>query len=381
MSHQPPRMRDPRLDFFRGLALYFIFLDHIPGNAVAWATVRNFGFSDATEIFVFIAGFAAFVAYSRTSERHGMGFACARVWRRCWELYTTHIILFVLYSAQIAWVVSTYDNPIFADEMNMVGFIEDPHVTLVQALLLKFRPVNMDVLPLYIVLLLGFPLALWLMRRSLGLVLAGSTALWLAARWYDVNLPVYPEGRGWFFNPFAWQFLFILGAAAASRAAWLESLNRVRRLLLPPAVAYLLFAALVALGWRFTMLEGLVPDRLQRWMYPIDKTNLDLLRLLHFAALAYVVTQLVRPQAAFLRRRWARPVIVTGQHSLEVFSLGTLLAFVAHFGLVQSGGGLAAQAAASAAGVLLMTGLAYLLSWYKAMEGAGRGAGAEGRAS
>ena len=50
-----PGVRDLRLDLFRGLALWFIFIDHVPDNIVSWLTVRNYGFSDATEIFVYIS--------------------------------------------------------------------------------------------------------------------------------------------------------------------------------------------------------------------------------------------------------------------------------------------------------------------------------------
>ena len=63
--------RDIRLDLFRGLALWFIFLDHIPTNIVSWLTVRNYGFSDATEIFVFISGYTAVIAYSRMMLNDG----------------------------------------------------------------------------------------------------------------------------------------------------------------------------------------------------------------------------------------------------------------------------------------------------------------------
>jgi hypothetical protein len=51
---KPGKRRDERLDFFRGLALVFIFLNHIPNNAVSWISSRNWGLSDATEIFVFV---------------------------------------------------------------------------------------------------------------------------------------------------------------------------------------------------------------------------------------------------------------------------------------------------------------------------------------
>ena len=96
--------RDIRLDLFRGLALWFLFLDHIPTNIVSWLTVRNYGFSDALEIFVFISGYAAVIVYSRMITREGWLRTAAQIYRRVWQLYVAHILLFVACSAQVVWV-------------------------------------------------------------------------------------------------------------------------------------------------------------------------------------------------------------------------------------------------------------------------------------
>src|SRR5262245_19770054 len=103
--------RDIRLDLFRGLALGFIFVDHVPTNLVSWLTVRNYGFSDATEIFVFISGYTAVIAYARMMQREGWLRAAARVYRRVWQLYVAHILLFVAFTAQIVWVSIARDTP------------------------------------------------------------------------------------------------------------------------------------------------------------------------------------------------------------------------------------------------------------------------------
>ncbi len=206
------RQRDPRLDFFRGLALWFIFVDHIPSNIVNWLTMRNFGFSDATEIFIFISGYSAAIAYSGTMRLQGFYFAAARVLHRCWQLYIAHIFLFVIFTAQIAYVAAHFSNPMYVEEMNVTHFVTAPHVALIEALLLRFRPANMDVLPLYIVLLLAFPVVLWAMQRRPLAVLGASAVLYVTARLLHWNLQAYPPGEVWFFNPFTWQLLFVLGA-------------------------------------------------------------------------------------------------------------------------------------------------------------------------
>mgnify|MGYP006144332153 CR=1 FL=1 len=64
--------RDLRLDFFRGLALWFIFIDHVPSSSIGNLTFRNFGFSDATEIFVFCSGIASALAFGRVFDRAGL---------------------------------------------------------------------------------------------------------------------------------------------------------------------------------------------------------------------------------------------------------------------------------------------------------------------
>ena len=113
--------RDLRLDFFRGLALWFIFVDHIPANQFAWATLRNYGLSDATEIFVFISGYTATLVYSRVFAERGFAFAVAKVLHRCWTLYITYMFLFFAFTAQVAYTARVFDNPLFREEMGIAS--------------------------------------------------------------------------------------------------------------------------------------------------------------------------------------------------------------------------------------------------------------------
>ena len=170
--------RDLRLDFFRGLALWLIFLDHIPSNIVSWITIRNYGLSDASELFVFISGYTASLVYGRAMQQHGFVIAAARILRRCWQIYVAHLFLFVIYMAEITNAASRFDEPLFAEEAHVLGFLQHPDATIIQALLLKFKPVNLDVLPVYILFLLVLPLVLWLLRRNLMLPLALSAVLY-----------------------------------------------------------------------------------------------------------------------------------------------------------------------------------------------------------
>jgi hypothetical protein len=360
--------RDLRLDLFRGIALWLIFLDHIPENVVNWFTIRNYGFSDATEIFIFISGYTAAFVYGRAMRERGYLIASARILRRAWQIYVAHIFLFTIFMAEIAYVAATFDNPLYAEEMNILDFLKQPDVTIFQALLLKFKPVNMDVLPLYIVLLLLFPPALALLMWQPAFALAASALLYVLTWNFDWNLPAYPNGV-WFFNPFAWQLLFVFGAWCALGGAKRLAPVLQSRTVLAVAIAYLAFAFVITLTWYVEPLGRLVPNWLSEWMYPIDKTNLDVLRFAHFLALAAVTVRFVPRDWPGLKSPILQPAIRCGQHSLEIFCLGVFLAFAGQFVISEYSGGPLIQIAISLTGIIIMIGTANLISWYKVIEG------------
>jgi len=360
--------RDLRLDLFRGLALWLIFLDHVPNNIVAWFTIRNYGFSDATEVFIFISGYTAAFVYGRAMVERGFIVAGARILKRAWQIYVAHVFLFAIYIAEIAYVASSFENPLYVEEMNALDFLKTPDVTIIQALLLKFKPANMDVLPLYIVLLMMFPLALWLLIRNASLALAISVALYVLTWEYGWNFASYPSGH-WFFNPFAWQLLFVFGAWCALGGAQRLSTVLESRATLVVAAAYLVFAFLISLTWYLPAASPYVPHWLEELIYPIDKVNLDVLRFAHFLALAVVTVHFVPRDWPVLTSRWLQAPIICGQHSLEIFCLGVFLSFAAHFAMTEVSPALWMQVLASALGILIMIAAAGLLTWYKRAEG------------
>jgi len=110
-----PAGRDLRLDFFRGLGLLFIFIDHVPDNAFSYLTLANFVFCDAAEIFVFLSGYAAVLVFGRQIAPEGTLYASVQVLKRCWTLYVAHIFLFVVYTAQVSWTAQRFENPLFVE--------------------------------------------------------------------------------------------------------------------------------------------------------------------------------------------------------------------------------------------------------------------------
>ena len=103
--------RELRLDLFRGLALWLIFIDHLPQNLLTWLTIRNYGFSDATEIFIFISGYTASFVYGRAMRDVGFVVATARILRRVWQIYVAHVFLFTIFLAEISYVATSFENP------------------------------------------------------------------------------------------------------------------------------------------------------------------------------------------------------------------------------------------------------------------------------
>jgi hypothetical protein len=359
--------RDLRLDLFRGIALWLIFLDHIPSNLVAWATIRNYGFSDATEIFVFVSGYTAAFVYGKEMRERGFIIAGAHILRRAWQIYVAHVFLFAIYLAEISYVATSFENPLYAEEMNILDFLKQPDVTIIQALLLKFKPANMDVLPLYIILLLLFPPILWLLQFRSTLALGASVLLYVLTWEFNWNMPSYPSGH-WYFNPFAWQLLFVFGAWCALGGAQRLSGILQSPVTLAIAIAYLLFAFVISLTWYVPGLGQYVPHWIEENIYPIDKVNLDVLRFAHFLALAVVTVWFVPRDWPFLKSWWAWPPIVCGQHSLEIFCLGVFLSFAAHFAMVEISGAFWMQSLISVLGILIMIAVAVLLTWYKRAE-------------
>jgi hypothetical protein len=185
--------RDVRLDLVLGLATWFIFLDHIPHNAVNWITLRNYGFSGAADLFIFVAGYAAAMVYAKMIVERGFVVGATRIFRRVWQLYAAYVVLFVIYIVSIGSVAARYAAPDIISEFNVISLIDHPIQTLAHGLILQSKALNLDMLQLYIVLMAFFPPVLWMLLRKPALAMLGSFALYIAARQFDWNLPSFPE--------------------------------------------------------------------------------------------------------------------------------------------------------------------------------------------
>jgi len=363
----PEKGRDLRLDLFRGVANWAIFLDHIPDNVVNWITTRNYGFSDAADLFVFISGYTASFVYARMMLERGFMVGATRLTKRVWQLYVAHIILFVIYIASISYLALRFGDSEMINEFNVAGLVDNATETLRQGLFLRFKPLNLDVLPLYIVLMGLFPPVLWFMLRKPDLTMALSIVLWLTARHYGLNLTAYPAGQ-WYFNPYAWQVLFVFGAWCAMGGARRSMTVINSPITLWLCIGYLLFALVMTMAGRFPSFGGMFPEWLFSAFNPNDKTNLAPYRFIHFVVIVIMVIRFVPKEWPGLEWKVFDPLIVCGQQSLAVFCVGVFLSFVGHFELSMSSGSLLAQIFVSVAGIAIMTTVAYYISWSKKQD-------------
>jgi hypothetical protein len=363
----PEKGRDLRLDLFRGIANWAIFLDHIPDNVVNWITTRNWGFSDAADLFVFISGYTASFVYARMMIERGFIVGATRLTKRVWQLYVAHVILFVIYIVAISYLARRFMDSDLINEFNVAGLVDHATETLGQGLLLKFKPVNLDVLPLYIVLMGVFPPILWFMLRQPDVTMIASIVLWLLARHFGWNMNAYPAGS-WYFDPYCWQVVFVFGSwcalGGAKRAAWI--INSKPALYF--GVAYLIFAMIMTMAGRFSDFGALFPNWLYSAFNPNDKTYMAPYRFLHFIVIAMLVVRFIPKNWPVLEWKGFDPAIVCGQQSLAVFCVGVFLSFVAHFVLTLSSGSLLAQIVVSLAGICIMTIVAYYISWSKRQD-------------
>jgi hypothetical protein len=375
--------RDLRLDFFRGLALFCIFIDHLPNNIVAQFTLQSMMFSDAAEVFILISGYTAGMVYSRAMERQGFLIAGVRIYHRVWQLYVAHVFLFMIFMATVAYAVGVLNSSLYAEEFGAANFLNEPGLAVFKALTLQFQPVFMDILPLYIVVLAVLPLMLAGFRFWPRVVLFASFTLWLVVQLDKRVAPsAYPgPDRVWFFNPFAWQALFFVGAWLGWRTTrggvfWLRH-GWLFRL----AAVLALAGFLIRFNWTLHGFYDPMPVPVSaELLWPLlSKGDLGLLRFANVIALALVVERLIHPRARFLASRMACPFVICGRNSLHIFCLGILLSVLGRLVLDEFFGGILMQLTISAVGIAIMIGVAALMEWFASTQKLSGGAALEAR--
>lgn len=328
-STTPQSGRDERLDMFRGLALLMIFINHVPGTFYEGLTSRNFGFSDAAEAFVFMSGMASGLAYSNRFRTGSLWAATAKVWARARQLYFVHITITILSLAIFAAAAKWLGLGELLAKNNIAPLFQQPLGTMVGIPLLTHQLGYLNILPLYMTLLLITPLLIIVgLRWPVPLALA-SVLLWAIAGEFRLNFPNYPNEGGWFFNPFSWQLVFVLGLLSGMAMKVGKRFIPYQPVLFGLAAAILVFTLI----WMKVPPIGKAMNGTMGWFgsmgtpfYLIwfDKTFLTLPRLLHALALFYVLGHL--PIMRTIAQSWiAAPFRLMGRQGLAVFAAGTVL--------------------------------------------------------
>ena len=383
-------MRDPRLDVFRGLAMFIILVAHTPGNAwTLWIPAR-WGFSDSTEIFVFCSGMASAIAFGGTYARAGWALGTARVLFRCWQVYWAHVGLFVATLAlTVALTQSGLGDTNYWGQLNLWPvFVEsekwDNADILLSFMTLSYVPNYFDILPMYLVVLLFLPAMVALARVSVPLAAAASVVVWLLAQdallgtsglaaWH-LAFPAEPwTDRTWFFNPFGWQLVFFSGFALM--AGWVPP-PPLRRWLVALAVAVVVVnVAYSSIGVRVLGFE-FARDWREANAGWFDKSSFGPLRYLQFLALAYLAwaaageggRRLAPRGRGTLARIGTGLVALTtkvGQQSLAVFVFSMALARFSGFVLDVIGRNAATWALVNIGGMALLVVVAVVVGWFK----------------
>lgn len=365
------RRRDPRLDFFRGVCLVIIFIAHIWDNPLARFIPARFGFSDATEIFVFCSGMASAVAFGDVFARRGMAIGVARIAHRCWQVYWSHIGTFLVVAAlMVAADRGLHTGGTYLDGLGLSeAFGAHSREALLGLLTLSFVPHFFDILPMYLVILALLPLVVMAAGYHKGAAGAVAVGLWLIASRGWLDLPAEPwsagteSARTWFFNPFSWQLIFFTGFAFMR--GWLPAPPIDRRLIAVCAGFVVLtvpFAWAPAYEWAASLMA------VRTWIAPaIDKTHFGLLRFTHFLSLAYLAYAAAGEHGGRLNGWLVDVLRRLGQQSLAIFMTGLVLSFAASIVLNLTGRNAIAVLAVNLGGIAVLVLTARVVTWFKSL--------------
>ena len=351
--------RDHRLDLFRGICLWFLFLEQTPPTNTSYTTLRADKFSVAVAVFVVLFGYTAGLVYGRLMRERGLYLATARILRRAWQVYVAQVLLFVFHIIQIGFM-SRGDLQL-VEITGVTVYLAHPYMGLFHGMALNYQPANTEVLTLYIVLLVCFAPTLWLLLRAPMLALAASAVLYLLARNYGWNLPAYPTGV-WPLNPFTWQLLFVVAAWLGVRQTLGAEPILIPRAARVFATAYLVLALVVWIGARVPPLGALLPAWLNGVVQPSSPTSLDVVVLLHVVSIGVVALWIVPPNWPALVAPALRPALLCGRYPLATLCLGVFLAFASR-SLFLLSNARATHTAFVFGGIAVMSILAVFLAW------------------
>jgi hypothetical protein len=346
-------VRTPAVDFFRGLGLWMVFVDHMDPNVWSYLTLWRFGFSDFAEIFVYLSGFIGIGSYQRALDAGNTGAVLKKLARRVGRLYVAHILSLGI--SMLLLAIFAQRGVRLDDEAYL--WMQYPVRYALRTLTLTYAPGVFSLLPLYIVISPILLLAAIGLRRAPRLTLSISAGLWLASQIpaLDSRLTV----QSWVLHPVAWQFLFVLGAGTRYYSDRIPKFA-LSRTIIGAAVA-IVAVSLVLKSLTYHRIVPLLPATLHAIpALNVGKDHLAFYRLLHFFALAVLIYAWMRQNPRRLQSWFARLVMACGVDSLFIYSSILVLDVVANLILAVTHGGTLMQTQLTIYGLALLCGMAWL---------------------
>jgi hypothetical protein len=359
--------REPNaVDFWRGFALITIFIDHIPGLIFARYTLVNFSIADAADLFVFLAGWSLRLMADGGGRSMPTRDVMLRLFGRALELYAAQVLITMIAIAMLAVSAIELANPLLLQWHNAAAVFDDPVPTHIGLAVLTHQLGYFDILPLYVVLMLMAPFFAGLDRLAPPLVLPASLALYVCVLAFRLTLPTWPVDGTWFFNPLAWQLVFVLGFTMARADYGVGAF--ARRHIVPLRI---LAVPIVILGLLVARLDWW-PDPTHvpspKLFFIADKTYVTPIRMIQFLALV-AVGSLLFPYIRWLADiEWLRrPVLgligllaLLGRNSLYVFCIGSLLSLIGQIVRFYYRGSVGIDTAVVISGIIIMAITAWL---------------------
>jgi hypothetical protein len=357
----PNPHHDYRIDFFRGLSLIFIFINHIPENAFSYLTSRTFALFDSAEVFMFLAGYSAALAYYSLLPQ-GLHAWARKALSRARAIFSYHVLLVVFVMTAVYVMASAgikTDYEIFLDK-----FAEEPLEALLGIPTLAFQAPLLDILPMYIIVMLLAPFLIWLRAQSELALLTASGLMWMFAARFFPAIPTVTYDVSWMFNPFCWQFLFAIGLMFGWRTRTNMApvaAGEARRVLDLCCGLFVVFSGCVLMTIAFESIDDAASNRLRAMYFSLNKQSLDLWRVVGLLASAYLVARLVSKSSPWLSTRPARWICTAGSVSLPVFALTVVLSFAGKYFVAALDHTIFADAIATATGTIIILVIARVL--------------------
>ncbi|MBU2534115.1 MAG: OpgC domain-containing protein [Alphaproteobacteria bacterium] len=349
------------IDFWRGVALITIFVNHVPGIYFEHVTHRNFSISDSADLFVFLAGWAVAIVVTRSQPPLPPARIISRLGGRALVIYAAHILIVMLAIGLLAASARLLESPLLLEWHNAASVFYNPADTHIGLVLLTHHLGYFDILPLYVVLMLIAPLVALIDRYLPHLLLPFSLTIYVVVLSYQINLPSWPNNGQWFFNPLAWQLTFVLGYVLCQDRGighYARSNIDVIRIASVPIV----LAGALAVWYDYWPDPTNVPE--PQLLFLNYKTYATPMRIIQFLALAALMSAAF-PHIHKVLPWLARFCSMLGRNSLNVFCVSSILSLVGQILRFAAKGSVAVDTLIFVVGIAALGLTAWISEWHE----------------